>query len=409
MKFNDIRFKPQIQKNLKAMGFDELMDVQEKTILPILEGKDIVGQAETGSGKTLAFALPIIEKIHPGAGIQALVLTPTRELAMQISDVFRDIGKDLKINVTTVYGGVSIDMQIKMLRTTDIVVGTPGRMLDHIERRTIDFGKVRFLVLDETDRMFDMGFIEDVEKIINCVPQKRQTLLFSATMYGILDHIIQKHLKNPLKVRTQTHVHKTKLRQVFYDIYNQNEKFSLLVHLLKHSTSGLALVFVATRRETDVVTKNLQKNGLNAMTIHGGMTQSAREKSLDALKNEKTDILVATDVAARGLDIKNVTHVYNYDVPKTSKEYIHRIGRTARAGEKGKAVTLLVKRDHDNFRRVSQDDQLDIVKEEMPEFDKIYFDRFIEEKRRRFGSRPDNRKRGTRRVPRTSRRPVNRH
>jgi ATP-dependent RNA helicase DeaD len=375
MKFEELRIKPQILRNVKTLGFEKLTEIQERSIRKIIDGRDVVGQAETGSGKTVAFSLPVLNRTEPARGIQALVLTPTRELCLQVTGVFRELARDLGITVTSVYGGVSIEDQIKRLRHSDIVVGTPGRILDHLSRKTIDLGRVRFLILDETDRMLDMGFIDDVEEIIRYVPKKRQTLMFSATIYDVMDHIIKRHLYNPVFIYTRTMVDKSKLRQVYYDIYNQNKKFSLLVHLLKHSTSGLALVFCATRQESDIVASNLKRQGLNASAIHGGMSQNSREKSLDSLKNERTDILVATDVAARGLDIKNVTHIYNYDVPKTPKDYIHRIGRTARAGKAGKAVTLLTQRDHENFRRVLKDDKLDIECAPMPHFKRVQFQR----------------------------------
>jgi len=376
MKFEELKVNPRILGNVRHMGFESLMDIQEKSIPRILEGRDVVGQAETGSGKTLAFAIPILEKVRPGAGIQALVLTPTRELCVQVADVFSDLSKGLGMNIATVYGGVGIEPQMSRLRHTDVVVGTPGRILDHLGRGTIELGRVKFLVLDETDRMLDMGFIDDVEEIIRHVPKERQTLMFSATMYGVVEDITRRHLRSPVFVETQTHVDRSKLKQVYYDIPEQHMKFSLLLHLLKIRGSGLSLVFCGTRRESDVVSTNLRRHGLNAMAIHGGMSQNIREKSLDSLKNQSINILVATDVAARGLDIKNVTHVYNYDVPKTSKDYIHRIGRTARAGEMGKAVTLLTQRDHDNFRRVSRDENLDIESMPIPDFPRVQFDRF---------------------------------
>ncbi len=381
MRFEELKVKQDIIRNAKSMGFEKLTDIQRKTIIKIIGGRDVVGQAETGSGKTVAFSLPILDRIKPDKTIQALILTPTRELCLQITDVFRELGKNLDVAVTSVYGGVSIENQIRKLQHTDIVVGTPGRILDHIGRKTIYLGKVRFLVLDETDRMFDMGFIDDVEKIIRYVPRKRQTLMFSATIHGALKHIISKHLNRPVFVYTKTKVDKSKLTQVYYDIFNQNMKFSLLLHLLKNKTPGLALVFCATREESDIVARNLRKHGLNALAIHGGMSQQSREKSMDSLKSQKVNILVATDVASRGIDVKNVTHVYNYDVPKTSKEYIHRIGRTARAGERGDAVTLLTRRDHDNFRRVLTDDELDVERMPVPHIRRVAFDRNLGDKR----------------------------
>jgi ATP-dependent RNA helicase DeaD len=373
MKFDELNIHPALLKTVEGLGFVEMTPIQEKCIRDIHLGKDVVGQAETGSGKTLAFCLPILDRINVRGGLQALILTPTRELCVQVSDVFKEFGDQLGVRTVSVFGGVSIEPQIRELRRAHIVVGTPGRILDHMRRRTIDFREIRFLVLDETDKMFEMGFIDDVEQIIFQVPKQRQTLMFSATISHEIYKITNRHLKNPLVVRTQSYVDKSKLRQIYYDIYQQNNKFSLLLHLLKNNTPGIAIVFCATQRETDFVARNLRSQGVHASAIHGGMSQNKRLQSLDALKHQKTDVLVATDVAARGLDIKNVTHVYNYDVPKTSKEYVHRIGRTARAGENGDAVTLLTERDHDNFRRVQDDDELAIERAEVPQFQKVPF------------------------------------
>jgi ATP-dependent RNA helicase DeaD len=384
MKFEELTINKKLIEKTHEEGYEELTLIQEKCLPAIIKGNDVVGQAETGSGKTVAFCLPILDKITPRNGIQALVLTPTRELCVQVMDVFKDFGARLKVKTISVYGGVSISNQIKNLPSADVVCGTPGRILDHLRRGTIDFSTVKFLVLDEMDKMFDMGFIKDVEKIIRYVPRERQTLMFSATISYEVHRIMNRHLKNPVIVKTRSQVDTTKLKQVYYDIYQQSNKFSLIFHLLKHSTSGLAIVFCGTRTESDIVAMNLKRQGINALAIHGGMSQHSRSKSLDALKNETTDVLVATDVAARGLDIKNVTHVYNYDVPPTPKEYIHRIGRTARAGENGNAVTLLTERDHDNFRRVQSNKELNIIKAQMPHFEKVLFIRKSRPQRRQF-------------------------
>jgi len=384
MKFEELTINKKLIEKTHEEGYGELTLIQEKCLPAIIKGSDVVGQAETGSGKTVAFCLPILDKIVPRNGIQALVLTPTRELCVQVMDVFKDFGAQLKIKTISVYGGVSISNLIKNLPSADIVCGTPGRILDHLSRGTIDFSTVKFLVLDEMDKMFDMGFIKDVEKIISYVPRERQTLMFSATVSYEVHRIMNRHLKNPVIVKTRSQVDTTKLKQVYYDIYQQNNKFPLLVHLLKHSTPGLAIVFCGTRTESDIVAMNLKRQGINALAIHGGMSQHSRSKSLDALKNETTDVLVATDVAARGLDIKNVTHVYNYDVPPTPKEYTHRIGRTARAGENGDAVTLLTERDHDNFRRVQSNKELNIIKAQMPHFEKVSFIRKSRPQKRQF-------------------------
>jgi len=377
MNFKDININEKLQQKIKDSGFTELTLIQMKCIPEILNKRDVVGQAETGSGKTLAFCLPILDKIQPGQGLQVVVLTPTRELCSQVSDVFSDFGKNLGIRTAKVFGGVAMGPQIKNIGISEIIVATPGRMLDHIGRRTIDFRNVKFLVLDETDKMLDMGFIDDVERIIRSLPNQRQTLMFSATIENCINRLINRHLRKPVFIKTQSHVDKRKLKQVYYDIYQKNNKFSILLHLLKNNTHGLAIVFCATRKESDIVAKNLRRNSINASAIHGGMSQNQRTRSLDLLKNKRTDVLVATDVAARGLDIKNVTHIYHYDVPKTSTDYIHRIGRTARAGENGKAVTLLTGPDHENFRRVQSNEELEIKKVSIPKFKKAYFVRRI--------------------------------
>jgi ATP-dependent RNA helicase DeaD len=382
MDFKQLNINLRLHRKIEEFGFKDMTSIQDKCIPEILAGKDIVGQAETGSGKTLAFCLPILDTIDTDKYLQVLVLTPTRELCIQVTDVFQDFGKNLGIKATSVFGGVKIEPQIKNISNSHIVIATPGRLLDHINRRTIDFKKIRFLVLDETDKMLEMGFIEDVERIIYNVPKNRQTLMFSATISEEVYRIARKYLKNPLIFRTKSFVDTDKLNQRYYDIYNQNDKFSLLVHLLKTSTSDLAIVFCSTRKETDVVARNLRRQDINASAIHGGMNQNKRIRSLDGLKRQKTDVLVATDVAARGLDIKNVSHVYNYDVPKTPKEYIHRVGRTARAGRNGDAVTLLTSRDHENFRRVQSDRKLRIEPADFPQFKKVSF--FRGENRRKF-------------------------
>ena len=373
MVFEDLGIDGRLMKTLKERGFIEPTDIQRICIPEIKAGRDVFGQSSTGSGKTLAFALPILEKLVHGNGIQALVLTPTRELCLQVAGVFSDFGLPLGIKTATVYGGVDINPQIDALRHADVVVGTPGRVIDHLERKTIFFGNVRYLVLDEADKMFEMGFIEDVEYIIGFVPKERQTLLFSATITSQVHEVMNKHLKTPEVLTARTLVDAKLLKQVYYDIYNQNEKFSLLTHLLKTETSGFCMIFCATRNEVDAIAENLKRYGVNATAIHGGHAQNKRERSLDALKTGEISVLVATDVAARGLDIKNISHIYNYDVPKTDDEYIHRIGRTARAGESGTAVTLLTKRDHDNFRKVLANPKLNVEKASMPQFPLLSF------------------------------------
>ena len=373
MDFNKLNIDKRLKEKIREFRFGKLTPIQEKCIPEIINGMDVVGQAETGSGKTLAFVIPILDKIQRKKGLQVLILTPTRELCSQVADVFNDFGRTLGIRVTSIYGGVNIEPQIKNIPNSHIIVATPGRLLDHMERGTIEFSRMEFLVLDETDKMLEMGFIDDVERIIREVPRDRQTLMFSATVPEEVYKIARRHLNEPKIFRTKPLVDTKQLNQRYYDIFQKNDKFSLLLHLLKNSTSGLAIVFCATRQETDIVARNLRRSGINACPIHGGMNQNKRMKSINNLKKQKTDVLVATDVAARGLDIKNVSHVYNYDVPKTSKDYIHRVGRTARAGKNGDAVTLLTERDHENFRRVQSNEELDIEKARFPKFKKVPF------------------------------------
>lgn len=382
-----IHLQQDIAKAVHDLGYIEWTDIQKKAIPKIQEGKDIIAQSHTGSGKTAVFGLPILEKVVHGQGLQSLILVPTRELCEQVNNEMHKFSKYKKMNITSVYGGVSISPQIENLRYADIVVGTPGRTLDHIQRKTINLSKVNILVLDEADKMFEMGFIDDIKKIISYLRQNRQTLLFSATISSQVHHIARNYMKNPELIKAKSYVDKGKLVQHYYDVPSR-DKFSLLAHLLKHE-KGLTIIFCATRRMVDILSKNLYKNDIHSQKLHGGMTQNRRKQAIDMFHNKKTDILIASDVAARGLDIKNVTHIINYDIPKTSNEYIHRIGRTARAGEEGKVISLLSELDYDNFRRVLEDRSLIVEKLKLPEFPKIQMVRVERDEHRNF--RRDNR------------------
>jgi ATP-dependent RNA helicase DeaD len=358
-----------ILKVIEESKFESPSEVQEKSIPHILAGKDVIGGSATGSGKTLAFAAGIIQNCERGKGIQALVLVPTRELAEQVTKVMRKFSHYKPFEVVDVYGGLSINPQIDKLRHADIVVGTPGRILDHIDRNTINLTKVKILVLDEADRMLDMGFIDDVEKIIRYCPRERQTLLFSATIGGRLSDLSHRYMHDPIKISVESYVDPTKLTQIYYNVAD-NMKFSLLVHLLNNERSGLVMVFCNSRKNVDFVAKNLNLNGIDSMPIHGGYSQQKRSAVMDKFHGEKVYVLVCTDVAARGLDIKGVSHVYNYDIPKDSKQYIHRVGRTARAGEEGKAINILASRDYDNFTHVLEDHDIIVTKEDVPQFER---------------------------------------
>jgi ATP-dependent RNA helicase DeaD len=401
--FTKLGLSTEVTDVLKRLSFEKPSEIQEKAIPVALAGKDIIGGSATGSGKTLAFASPIIENLIPNGNVQALVLTPTRELAEQVATSIREFGQNKKLNVLAIYGGVNIQPQMKKLHSADIVVGTPGRIIDHLERRTLGLRNVKFLVLDEVDRMFDMGFSRDVEKILHECPEDRQTMLFSATISSEIDYLAQKYTNNPVEIAVESNVDPSKLKQVYYDVPD-NKKFSLLVHLLKQEESNFVLVFCSTRRNVDFVTGNLDLNGIKAKAIHGGLDQKKRMRVLEEFKKQGTGVLVCTDVAARGLDIQDVTHVYNYDVCPDSKDYTHRIGRTARAGKEGKAITILANRDYENFSSLTHGGKVNIESEQLPQVGMVRIDVDFG-KSERFGRNSGGRGNGRRDFGRDSRGP----
>ncbi len=299
-------------------------------------------------------------------------MTPTRELAEQVAHSLTIFGAFKHLSIVPVYGGVPIERQIRSLQSADIVVGTPGRIIDHLDRRTIRMDEITTVVLDEADRMLDMGFINDVDKILKVCPTPRQTLLFSATISADIEHLSKKYMHEPVEVSVIKYVDASKLSQVYYDI-SDGLKFSVLLHFLQEEHSGLVMVFCNTRTTANFVANNLMKWGIDTITIHGGLTQDKRLKVLDQFHAQTVKVLVCTDVAARGLHISNVSHVYNYDTPKDAKEYIHRIGRTARAGADGKVVNLITSRDYEFFSNVLQHHSFEIVREELPYIKKVPF------------------------------------
>jgi len=361
-----------IQLVCEEEEFKTPTEIQEKSLPYVLTGKDVIGEAATGSGKTLAFASGIIQQAKKGQGIQALVITPTRELAQQVAEMISSLSKYKPLNISTIYGGVSINPQIHNLKIADIVIGTPGRLWDHIQRNTINLRRVKVLVLDEADRLLDMGFLPDVERIINKLPKQRQTLLFSATIASEVSRLAEKYMNNPIDVEAESYVDPRKLRQYYYGPMHDSLKFSALVHLLnKDEKNGLSMIFCNTRRYADILVKNLAHAGIRSTALHGGFSQHERSKRLKSFKTQRNQILVATDVAARGLDIQGVTTIYNYDLPENNKQYIHRIGRTARAGKAGKAITLVSQRDNEKFYFLLRDNRLKIQKGNLPYIKKI--------------------------------------
>ncbi len=324
---------------LERHGITTATPVQLEIIPAIVEGRDVIAQSETGSGKTLSFAIPLIEKCNRKDGLRVLVVVPTRELAVQVAAEFTKFSQGKQLGITSIYGGVSIGEQQKKLARTNIIVGTPGRLLDLLERRTLDLGAIRTLVLDEADRMLDMGFIKDIERIMRRIPAERQTLLFSATIAPEIVQISRKYLRNPKQVALPSKVKPEFLHQTYYQTTTE-QKQALLVHLLKGERE-LALVFCNRKHVTTRLAQRLTREGLQAQCLNGNMTQGQRERTTEDFKRGRFTILVATDVAARGLHIDNISHVYNYEIPKDVESYTHRVGRTARAGKKGEAISLV--------------------------------------------------------------------
>lgn len=370
--FEELKIKPELARALKDEGIVEPTAIQNRTIPLVLAGKDLVGISETGSGKTACFGIPLLEKVQPKKGVQGLVLAPTRELAIQISGELKKWSKYLNLKTAIVFGGVGIEPQIRAIAESEIVVGTPGRLLDHLNRRTLNLSKISYFVLDEADKMVEMGFIEDIERILSASPRNRQMLLFGATISSEIDYLKKKYMHDVVVEETEVQVKKDLLKQYYYDVQT-HEKFSLLVHLLKKEKTGRVIIFCSKRSTVELVNTNLREQGIKSEMIHGKMTQNKRMTVIERFNKGKIDYLVASAVASRGLDIKDVTHVFNYDLSQDPQEYIHRIGRTARAGESGKAITLLSSQDHDAFRAVFS--RYDIGAEELPreDFPKLKF------------------------------------
>ncbi len=381
MIFEDLKVKKELVQGLNEMGLKEPTEIQVKAIPLIKQGKDVISISKTGSGKTAAFGVPILENLKQGHGVQYLIVAPVRELAVQIAKELRKFGKYVKFSVATVYGGVSINPQIEAIARADIIVSTPGRLLDHIENYDLKLDKVKCVVLDEADKMVEMGFIEDIRRILNETPNNRQMLLFGATLSNEVEVLKRDYMHNPQTAQAESHVEEEYLEQYYYDV-KQFEKFSLLVHLLKKEKKDLSIIFCSARSTVEMVTRNLRDNGIKADMIHGKLTQNRRLKTIEDFHKGKSNILVASAVAARGLDIKDVSHIFNYDLSQDAQEYIHRVGRTARAGKSGKAITLLSERDHDVFREILSRYPVKVEQLPLEDFEKLRFN-----SGRSFGSR----------------------
>jgi len=346
MSFNELGLSAELLRAINKKGYRQTTPIQEKAIPAILDGQDVLACAQTGTGKTAGFTLPILQRMKkPGSGsrrIQVLILTPTRELAAQVAESVRDYGYHLPLRTSVIFGGVNINTQIaKLKKGTDVVVATPGRLLDHIERNTVDLSSIDVLVLDEADRMLDMGFIRDIRKILKKLPNKRQNLLFSATFSNEIRRLAADLLNAPIEIQVAPrNALADRVEQVVHPV-DRARKRALLSHRIRSENWRQVLVFTRTKHGANRLAKQLSQDGLNTVAIHGNKSQGARTRALKDFKGGSVRILVATDIAARGLDIDRLPHVVNYELPHVAEDYVHRIGRTARAGQKGHAVSLV--------------------------------------------------------------------
>ncbi|MCL1631787.1 DEAD/DEAH box helicase [Sporolactobacillus sp. CPB3-1] len=356
MKFAELEISEEIKKATERMGFTDMTPIQEQAIPVAKTGVDLIGQAQTGTGKTTAFGIPMIEAADPQESeIQGVVITPTRELAIQNAHELSSLGFYKKVRTIAIYGGQDIQRQIRDLkRRPSIVSATPGRLLDHIKRRTIRLDQIKMIVLDEADEMLNMGFIDDIHEILENTPQNRQTLLFSATMPKPIQLLAEKFMHEPRKIQIKAKTLTVSLIEQNYVKLREAEKFDALTRFLDIQSPERAIVFGRTKRRVDELMRALQKRGYEAEGIHGDLTQSKRDLVLRRFKQNEVKLLVATDVAARGLDISNVTHVYNFDLPQDPESYVHRIGRTGRAGKTGMALTFITPSEFPHLRSIER-------------------------------------------------------
>ena len=356
MEFQKFNFHPQVMEGIAAAGYTKPTPIQTQAIPPVTEGRDVMGLAQTGTGKTAAFALPILHRLSQGGRghVRALVIAPTRELAEQIHESFNDLGRKTPLRSLTVYGGVGVNPQIqKLKRGAEIVVACPGRLLDHLKQGTIDLSRLDVLVLDEADQMFDMGFFPDIRRILQHLPKKRQTLLFSATMPNEIRKLAHDILSDPVTVQVDTVAPATTVSHALYPV-KQHLKTDLLLALLQHTDTESVLVFTRTKHRAKRLGEKLEKAGYKAASLQGNLSQNRRQAALDGFRDGTYQVLVATDIAARGIDVSQISHVVNYDIPDTPEAYIHRIGRTGRAARTGDAFTLVTAEDTAMVRAIEQ-------------------------------------------------------
>lgn len=368
--FADLGLSDISLKAIAAKGFEEPTEIQIKTIpLLLTSNQDIIAQAQTGTGKTAAFGLVFTDKLIPGKSKspQAIVLTPTRELAIQVAEELNSLKGSKRFSIVPIYGGQSWGMQRKHLSAgVDIVVGTPGRIMDHLEKGTLKLDKIDYFVLDEADEMLNMGFIDDIEKILSYAKKDRQMLLFSATMPSRIANLAKKYMKNPMSIKTEKdRIANNAVNQIYFEVQMRN-KFEALCRIIDMEDEFYGIIFCRTKIASDEVAKHLNDRGYRAEAFHGDITQDRREQILGNFKRRKTEVLVATDVAARGIDVRDLTHVINYTLPQNSESYVHRIGRTGRAGKTGKAITLITPSEYRKLRMFEQHAKAEIQKKSIP-------------------------------------------
>lgn len=371
MEFNRFKFHPNIAAGIETAGYTIPTPIQAQAIPPIMQARDVMGLAQTGTGKTAAFVLPILQRLMLGerGKVRALIVAPTRELAEQINETIVTLGKQTRSRSITVYGGVGINPQIQKLRRgVEIVVACPGRLLDHVSQGTIDLGHVDMLVLDEADRMFDMGFLPDIRRIIKQLPKQRQTLLFSATMPKEIRKLAHEVLRDPETVQVDSLAPATTVSHALYPV-PQHLKTDLLLQLLKHTSTESVLVFTRTKHRAKRLGEKLIKVGYKAASLQGNLSQNRRQAALKGFRDGNVQILVATDIAARGIDVSQISHVVNYDIPDTPEAYVHRIGRTGRAARSGDAFTMVTGEDRIMVRAIEKALNQQIERRTLNDFD----------------------------------------
>jgi ATP-dependent RNA helicase RhlE len=356
MTFETFNLHPSIMAGVRALGYVTPTPIQLKSIPPVMQGRDLIGLAQTGTGKTAAFGLPILQRLlqGPRGCVRALIISPTRELAEQTCEAIDALGKETRLQSITIYGGVSMDQQIRRLRSgVEIAAACPGRLLDHLWKGTIDLSQLEVLVIDEADRMFDMGFLPDIRGILKCILHRRQTLLFSATMPGDIRHLVQEILHDPVTVQIGRRVPAITVSHALYPV-KQHLKTALLMEILRKTKTESVLIFTRTKHRAERVAQQLVRAGYRATSLQGNMSQDRRQAVLDGFRAGSFKILVATDIAARGIDVLDISHVVNYDMPDSTDSYTHRIGRTGRVGKAGDAFTLVTGEDAAMVRALEQ-------------------------------------------------------